>query len=153
LSLRQLAATVVAHAVASALGEGAVTDEMLQAAQAAGGSVGRALMFLEGDALELHRQVTGLLDRLPMLDARALHALGDKIAGTRVEPLVAFMDAVNTWLSTRLQTAPQETQRLARVGDIWTTVNRAMQDAEAYNLDRKPLVFSVFGQLAEAARI
>jgi DNA polymerase-3 subunit delta' len=153
LSLRQLAAADIAHAVASALGEGVVTDEMLQAAKAADGSVGRALMLLEGDALELHQQLTGLLDRLPMLDARALHALGDEIAGTRVEPLVAFMDAVNTWLSARLLNGPQETRRLARIGNIWAAVNRAMLDAEAYNLDRKPLVFSVFGQLAEAARI
>ena len=31
-------------------------------------------------------------------------------------------------------------------------VNNAAREAEAYNLDRKPLVFSVFGRLAEAAR-
>jgi DNA polymerase-3 subunit delta' len=153
LRLRQLAATDLSRAMASALGEDAVTDDIRQAATSADGSVGRALKLLEGDALELHQHVTGLLDRLPALDARALHALGDEIAGTRVEPLVAFMDAVNTWLSARLQNGPQEIQRLARVGGIWAAVNRAMQDAEAYNLDRKPLVFSVFGQLAKAARI
>ena len=31
-------------------------------------------------------------------------------------------------------------------------MNKAGREAEDYNLDRKPLVFSVFGQLAEAAR-
>ena len=31
-------------------------------------------------------------------------------------------------------------------------MNSAAREAEAYNLDRKPLVFSVFGRLAEAAR-
>jgi DNA polymerase-3 subunit delta' len=41
---------------------------------------------------------------------------------------------------------------MARVAEVWTVVNRAAREAEAYNLDRKPLVFSVFGQLAEAAR-
>jgi DNA polymerase-3 subunit delta' len=152
LILRPLAVDEVARAATTILGESPVTDEIRAAAAASRGSVGRALMLLEGDALKLHQQVVGLLERLPALDPRALHALGEGIAGTRSEPLVAFMDAVNAWLSGRLQSGPQETRRLARVGEIWADVNRAMRDAEAYNLDRKPLVFSVFGQLAEAAR-
>jgi DNA polymerase-3 subunit delta' len=152
LILRPLAAEDIARAAAAAMGEGAGTDEIRAAAAAADGSVGRALMLLEGDALELRRQVVGLLDRLPALDPRALHALGEEIAGTQAETLAAFMDAVNAWLSARLRNGPQEGQRMARVAEVWTAVNRAAREAEAYNLDRKPLVFSVFGQLAEAAR-
>jgi DNA polymerase III subunit delta' len=41
---------------------------------------------------------------------------------------------------------------MARVAEAWEKVNRLGNDAEAYNLDRKPLVFQVFGTLAEAAR-
>ena len=152
LVLRPLAVENVIRAVTATAGEEASADDIRDAAAAADGSAGRALTFLEGDALELRQQVTGLLERLPVLEPRALHALGDKIAGTQAETLMAFMDAVNTWLSTRLRSGPQETARLARVAEVWANVNRAMQDAEAYNLDRKPLVFSVFGQLAEAAR-
>ncbi|MEI8154595.1 MAG: DNA polymerase III subunit delta', partial [Hyphomicrobiales bacterium] len=150
LILRPLAADDVFRAAAGAAGETA--GDLRAASQAAGGSVGRALTLLEGDALELRQQVTGLLDRLPALDPRALHELGDEIAGTQAEPLAAFSDAVNAWLSGRLDSGPQEPSRLARVAEVWDSVNRAMRDAEAYNLDRKPLVFSVFGQLAEAAR-
>ena len=109
-------------------------------------------MLLEGDALELRQQVVGLLDQLPVLDPRALHALGDEIAGTQAETLAAFVDAVNAWLSARLKSGPQDGPRLARVAEVWTSVNHAMREAEAYNLDRKPLVFSVFEQLAGAAR-
>lgn len=152
LILRPLGADETARAVTLSLGEDGGHDGVRDAAAAAQGSVGRALMLLEGDALELHRQVAGLLERLPALDPRALHALGDEIAGTRAEPLAAFMDAVNVWLDARLQSGPQEARRLARVGEIWGEVNRAMRDADAYNLDRKPLVFSVFSRLAEAAR-
>ena len=152
LVLRPLAVENVIRAVTATAGEEASADDIRDAAAAADGSAGRALTFLEGDALELRQQVTGLLERLPVLEPRALHALGDKIAGTQAETLMAFMDAVNTWLSTRLRSGPQETARLARVAEVWASVNSAMQDAEAYNLDRKPLVFSVFGQLAEAAR-
>ena len=46
-----------------------------------------------------------------------------------------------------------EPRRLARVADaLRDGINRAARDAETYNLERKPLVFSVFGWLAEAAR-
>jgi DNA polymerase-3 subunit delta' len=152
LILRPLAADDVARAAAAAMGEGKETDEIRAAADAADGSAGRALMLLEGDALELREQVVGLLDRLPALDPRALHALGDEIAGTQAETLAVFMDAVNTWLSAQLKSGPQDGPRLARVAEVWATVNRAAREADAYNLDRKPLVFSVFGQLAEAAR-
>jgi DNA polymerase-3 subunit delta' len=37
------------------------------------------------------------------------------------------------------------------LAETWEKVNRAAREAEAYNLERKPLVFSVFGALAEAA--
>jgi DNA polymerase III subunit delta' len=152
LMLRPLAVQDVAGAVAAALGETAITEEIRQAAAASEGSVGRALALLEDDALELRRQVIDLLDRLPALDPRALHSLGDEIAGTQAETLAAFMDAVNAWLGGRLSSGAQDTARLARIAEVWASVNQAARDAEAYNLDRKPLVFSVFGQLAEAAR-
>jgi len=152
LILRPLAAEDIVRAMTAAMRENGSADEMLVAAGAADGSVGRALALLEADALELRQQVNGLLDRLPALDPRALHALGDEIAGTQAETLAAFMDAVNAWLSARLQSGPQEGARLARVAEVWAAVNNAAREAEAYNLDRKPLVFSVFGRLAEAAR-
>ena len=152
LILRPLAAQDIVRAMAAAMGAGASADEIRTAADVADGSAGRALRLLDGDALELRQQVVGLLDRLPGIDPRALHALGEEIAGTQSEPLAAFMDAVNAWLSARLQSGPQDGARLARVAEVWAVVNSAARDAEAYNLDRKPLVFSVFGQLAEAAR-
>jgi DNA polymerase-3 subunit delta' len=152
LILRPLSEDEVAQAVATALGEARVSDEIRAAAAASGGSVRRALMLLEGDALELRQQMLALLARLPDLDPRALHALGDEIAGTDVETLAAFMDTVNAWLGERLRTEPQQAERLARIADVWASVNAAGRDTEAYNLDRKPFVFSVFGKLADAAR-
>ena len=152
LILRPLSADQVAHAAAAAAGEGAGTEDIRAAAGAADGSVGRALMLLEGDALELRQQVVGLLDRLPALDPRALHSLSDEIAGTQTEPLAAFMDAVNAWLSTRLTAGTQDPLRLAQVARVWEEVNRAAQETDMFNLDRKPLVFSVFRLLSKAAR-
>ena len=39
-------------------------------------------------------------------------------------------------------------RRLARLAEVWEKISRAARDTEAFNLDRKPLVFSVFGLLA-----
>jgi DNA polymerase-3 subunit delta' len=41
---------------------------------------------------------------------------------------------------------------MLRIAEAWDKVNQAARDADEYNLERKPLVFSVFGWLAEAAR-
>jgi DNA polymerase-3 subunit delta' len=152
LLLRPLAAGEVARATAAALGQKAPTDEIRAAAEAADGSIGRALMLLEGDALELRKQVMDALERLPQLDMGELHALGDEISGTEQETLATFMDAVNAWLGARLANGPQDARRLARVAEVWESVNVAARDAAEYNLDRKPFVFSVFGRLADAAR-
>jgi DNA polymerase-3 subunit delta' len=70
--------------------------------------------------------------------------------------LAGFMDLVNDWLSARLDgdaaQSPNQVPRMARVALVWEKVNRAAADVETYNLERKPLVFAVFGLLAEAAR-
>ncbi len=55
-------------------------------------------------------------------------------------------------MSTRLRSGPQDTAQLARVAEAWQRINRAAADAEAFNLDRKPVIFEAFGALAEAAR-
>jgi len=62
--------------------------------------------------------------------------------------------APHVWaaLSARLGEAGQEKARMARVAETWERVNRAANEVDTYNLERKPLVFAVFGALAEAAR-
>ena len=42
--------------------------------------------------------------------------------------------------------------RLARLAEGWEKIARAARDTADYNLERKPFVFSVFSQLAEATR-
>jgi DNA polymerase-3 subunit delta' len=152
LTLRPLVETDVAAAVAIATGGLASDPEIVAAASAADGSVARALAFLDGDALELRQRALDLLDKLPTLDTGALHALGEAIAGTDPLPLAAFLDTINAWLSLRLDREQGEIGRLARLADASERINAAARDAEIYNLERKPLVFGVFGLLAEATR-
>ena len=152
LTLRPLAAADVAAAVAAATGSPADDPDVAAAAAAADGSVARAFALLDEGALALRQQALDLLDRLPALDAMALHALGEALAGTDVAPLAAFVDTVNVWLAQRLSREGNALPRLARLAEAWQRINEAARDAEIYNLERKPLVFNVFGLLAEATR-
>jgi DNA polymerase-3 subunit delta' len=152
LLLRPLDAADVARAVAIAAGRNADDTEVQEAAAAADGSVARALGLLDGPALALRQKVLDLFAQLPDPDPRALHALGDALGGSEPATLAAFMDMVNAWLSARLGNGTQAKPQMARLAETWDKVNRAAREVETYNLERKPFVFAVFGQLAEAAR-
>jgi DNA polymerase-3 subunit delta' len=118
--------------------------------------VARALNLLGGDALKLHQRTAALLDTLPLVDPRELHALGDALGSNDRVALGAFIDSVDRWITQRLRAddgnANANLPRLARLAEVWEKINRAARDTESYNLERKPLVFSVFGLLAEATR-
>src|SRR5579872_657289 len=101
VALRPLAPAEVAAALAAATGQDASDPDIMAAAAAADGSVGRGLALLDEDALALRQRALDLLDRLPALDANALHALGEALAGTDPQPLAAFLDTVNAWLAQR----------------------------------------------------
>ncbi len=152
LLLRPLADADVARSIAIATGRDAGDADVKQAVNAADGSVGRALRFLDEKALALRQRVLDLFAQLPNPDPRALHALGDALGGSEPQTLAAFMDLVNGWLSAQLDTGNKQASRMAEVAQTWEKVNRAARDVETYNLERKPLVFAVFGALAHAAR-
>jgi DNA polymerase III subunit delta' len=152
LLLRPLATSDVVSALAESMGRDADESNVRQAAEAAEGSVGRAFGLLDGPALALRQRVLDLFAQLPDPDPRALHALGEAIGGSDPRTLDTFMDMVNGWLSAKLGESAQAKPQMARVAETWEKVNRAARDVETYNLERKPLVFAVFGALAEAAR-
>src|SRR6202158_3287284 len=154
LLLRPLATDDVIRAAAKSA-DLAIDDPALsEAAEASEGSVARALTLLGGEALKLHQRTAALLATLPRVDPRELHALGDALGGSDRVTLAAFIDSVDRWVSERLRAddanANANLARLARLAEVWEKINRAARDTAEYNLERKPLVFSVFGLLAEA---
>jgi DNA polymerase-3 subunit delta' len=154
LPLRPLATDDVVRA-ASLAAKIAIDDPALrEAAEAAEGSVARALTLLGGDALKLQQRTAALLATLPQVDPRELHALGDALGGSDRVALAAFIDGVDRWISDKLRAEDPNANlpRLARLAEVWEKIISAARDTEAYNLERKPLVFSVFGMLAEATR-
>ena len=96
-----------------------------------------------------------LLKSLPNVDPSALHALGDALTGTDRTTLATFVDAVERWLIERLPaTVPTPIwQALRGFPRYGKRSSRDARDTQEYNLERKPLVFSVFGMLAEAMRM
>lgn len=155
ITLRSLAQSDVVAALTAAGGIAPTDPQVLAAAAAGEGSVARALALLDEGALALRQRALDLLNGLPALDANGMHALGDALAGTDPAPLASFIDTVNAWLSSRLDHEGRERHeigRLARLAEVWERINQAARDAAEYNLERKPLVFNVFGLLADAAR-
>ncbi|MET0970562.1 MAG: DNA polymerase III subunit delta' [Tardiphaga sp.] len=154
LPLRALTEADVTRATAQAA-ELELDDPLLKdVAAASEGSVSRALNLLGGGALKLHQRTASLLETLPNVDPRELHALGEALGTTDRVALGAFVDSVDRWIGERMRTgdANANLPRLARLAEVWDKINRAARETEAYNLERKPLVFSVFGLLAEAVR-
>jgi DNA polymerase-3 subunit delta' len=156
LPLRPLATEDVIRAASKAANIAADDPALAEAAEAAEGSVAHALTLVGGDALKLHQKTASLLAALPRVDPRELHALGEALGGSDRVALAAFIDGVNRWLSERLRSddanASANLPRLARLAEVWEKINRAASDTAEYNLERKPLVFSVFSLLAEVTR-
>jgi DNA polymerase III subunit delta' len=152
LPLRPLATSDVLHAATEAARLEAGDPALSEAAEAAEGSVARALTLMGGDALKLQQRTAALLASLPRVDPRELHALGDALGGSDRVALAAFIDSIDRWVAERLRggDANANLPRLARLAEVWEKINRAARDTADYNLERKPLVFSVFGLLAEA---
>ena len=152
LMLRPLATADVARALEDiAAGDPELPRERIpEAAGASGGSVRHALKLLLGESLEVRDLTAGLLAQLPRVDGEGLHALGDRIRGD--EELTIFAETVGDWLAAAATRTSEPPARLARLAEAWEKVRRAAVETEAYNLDRKPMVFQVFSDLAEATR-
>jgi DNA polymerase-3 subunit delta' len=151
LALRPLPAEDIARAAADPVGRDTADAEIKAAAAACDGSVARALDLLAGTALAVRERVNTMLAALPAVDPRQLHALGDAL-GRDETAFTAFVDAVRDWLSARITVAGAEPRRLDRMAEVWEKLNATARDVIEYNLERKPLVFNVFGWLAAATR-
>lgn len=155
LMLRPLAIDDVIRAAACATNLDADDPALIEAAGSADGSVSRALTLLGGNALKLQQRTAALLASLPRLDPRELHVLGEMLPLNDRVALAAFVDGVERWIAERLRSDPDANTnlpRLARLAEVWEKIARSARDTADYNLERKPLVFSVFSQLAEATR-
>ena len=119
-------------------------------------TVRQALRYLDKDRFELAESVEGLLSHLPKVDWHGVHRLGDRIAGSAaVDDFDSVIGALFDWLDAQVHLGAQAGEapgRLAPYAEVWEKVADAVREAEALNLDKRPLVLSIFADLAAAVR-
>ena len=131
---------------------------LARASARAEGSVGRALELLDPAASALVDEVETLVEglwRAPQrLDGRRVLALAERLAPREADALFALcLDTVQGLVSRALGArAGEPVARLAGLVAVCDKVAAASREAATYNLDRRPLVLSLFGDLAEATR-
>jgi DNA polymerase-3 subunit delta' len=90
------------------------------------------------------------------VDWQGVHRLGDRIAGSAaVDDFYSVTDALFDWLDAQVHLGAQAGEgagRLAPYAEVWEKVADAVREAEALNLDKRPLVLSIFADLAAAVR-
>ena len=123
-----------------------------RAASLGDGSVRRALTYVDPETLALVEAVRARLDALPGIDINALLALAEDVAGKAGEgDFWVMIDAVQSWLGDHLHAhANAGPARLAPLAEVWEKLNRAAREVETYNLDRRPLVMTMFHDLSDA---
>jgi DNA polymerase-3 subunit delta' len=156
LTLRPLAPDDVRRAVSS-LGPPWTQqppDALAEAIAMGEGSVRRTLEMLDETKIRLVRDVSAALRALPHVDAKAVLSLSEILARKDGEEAYALaLDTVLRWAGDELRgKAGLGAARLAPLAEACEKVARAAQEADEYNLDRRPLVISMFDDLARAVR-
>ena len=158
--LKPLAAADIGHIVA-ALGPpwSATGEAKLGAVIArAHGSIHNVLRLLDDRGIELDTNLGRMLDDLPRIDWTKVHALADRVTarnnGEDYETMLAVIDA---WLDARVRDGARTYdgncgKRLAPYALVWEKLSEAARETETFNLDKRPLVLSLFADLAAAAR-
>jgi DNA polymerase-3 subunit delta' len=128
--------------------------EIESAAKRAGGSVKDALRLLEAESGQFDAEVQNLLARLPNIDWRDVHALGDAAAGRDNQAAYEILMAnVFVYLHGSVRDgAARGPAHLQPYAEAWEKVLDAARETEALNLDKRPLILSIFAELAAAVR-
>lgn len=120
------------------------------------GSVHDALRLLGGRGLELDARLRPMLEALPRVDWREVHALADQVAQGNSDDYDMMLGSIFDWLDAGVRRraisgggiGPRE---LAGFAHAWEKVAEAARETEALNLDRRPFILSAFSVLAAAA--
>jgi DNA polymerase-3 subunit delta' len=155
LLLDPLAPADIRRIIASFGGDYASLDPGIleRASEAGEGSVKRALSLLEPKRLALIDELGALLTSLPGIQTPRVLALADRLADKQGEDFDLALDTVRNWASEQIRArAHAGAPRLAPLAEVCEKIDDAARTLEAYNLDRRSFVVSMFGSLAEAVR-
>jgi DNA polymerase III subunit delta' len=144
---------------------GIAPDAAREAAQHADGSVRAALQWLDPALEGFRRDAARLLADPARADSKAVQQLVAKTTGKAgegaFEALLAMIEQSLRQGLPRpgLHSPPQNglkqtslASELAARAELWEKLRRSARDVEAYNLDRRPFLLSVFSDLAALGR-
>ena len=127
--------------------------DVAAAAGQAQGSVHGALRLLGHRGVELDAMVGRLLERLPQVDWGQVHKLADQVTGRDGEQAFEIATtSVFDWLARQVRTGHGEPRRLAPYAEVWEKIAADARETDALNLDKRPLILSLFTDLAAAVR-
>lgn len=124
------------------------------AARLAEGSVRMGLAFLDEDRLAIISHVEAALKALPSVDEQALLQMANGLQPRdKTAEFETMLETVDRFIldMTRVR-AGEGARRLAPLGEVWEKKARAAREVDAFNLDRRPFVLSLFNDLADAMR-
>jgi len=125
------------------------------------GSLHEVLRRLGGQGGDLDERIRQMLEALPQVDWRNVHDLADHVVSRENGADYDMMlGTVYDWLSAQVRRGAEEgeggginlVRRLAPFAEVWEKVTEAARETEVLNLDKRPLVLSIFADLAAAAR-
>ena len=127
---------------------------LAKAVDLAEGSVRRTVEMLDPDKAAVVAETASLLETLPRPDLKRVLALAESLSRRDAEDAYDLMlDTVLRWAAADLRArASLGPSRLAPLVEVCEKVSRAAREVDVFNLDRRPLVISMFGDLAEAVR-
>lgn len=116
-----------------------------------GGSVRRALVLLNLDGISLFKQIEAICKNPTNPDWTQIHALATQLAPrAQDEKYRLFLDLMYNYMHEQV-TSNGELKALAGWAELWEKTNHAANLADAYNLDRKQTILSLFKNMAMAA--
>lgn len=121
------------------------------------GSTHHVLRLLNGGGVEFDAELRRMLHDLPEVNWRQVHALADQVSPQGASnDYDAMLATVFDWLDARVRSAAQSgegggARQLAPYAEVWEKATEAAREAEMLNLDKRPLVLTLFADLAAAA--
>jgi DNA polymerase-3 subunit delta' len=118
------------------------------------GSVRRTLEMLDTDKVSFVASINDTLDALPRIEPKKILSLAESLSRRDAdENYELALDTVDRWLSRHLDRhAALGPARLAPLVEVCEKIARQAREIDIYNLDRRPLVLTLFDDLAEAVR-
>ncbi len=122
-----------------------------RAAELSEGSVRQSIQLLHGDVLNEYNSFEMLMGANAKgngADWLAVHKIADSVSRRGQEQAyLLFLDLVTAWIGKQVRNTTASTSTLAGWAEVWDKANHSVSLAQAYNLDKKQVILSLFETL------